>query len=140
MSSQTSRFNLVKPAINEGYDVDVQNGNMDKIEAALSSQTVTITPDSTKISIAQWGALKVRKIADMLIIMGHGVLALSAITAETVVATVSGVSDVPTVSALMRVDGQQNPAIAVFANSTLRFVGVTQTNQAIYFELIVPLV
>lgn len=35
MSTNTSHYNLVKPAGSEAYDVSVQNGNMEKIDAAL---------------------------------------------------------------------------------------------------------
>lgn len=35
MSTNTSHYNLTKPAGSENYDVSVQNGNMDKIDAAM---------------------------------------------------------------------------------------------------------
>lgn len=35
MANQTENYKLTKPLASEFYDVEVQNGNMDKIDAAL---------------------------------------------------------------------------------------------------------
>lgn len=56
MSTNTSHYNLVKPAGSENYDVSVQNGNMDALDAALWAmpstykRSLTTTDDLNSIS------------------------------------------------------------------------------------------
>lgn len=52
MSTNTSHYNLEKPAISDGYDVTVQNDNMDKIDAALWALP------KTRAGIANYSGLK----------------------------------------------------------------------------------
>ncbi|KEO81027.1 hypothetical protein [Tumebacillus flagellatus] len=48
MPTTTANYGLVKPGQNENYDVDVQNGNMDKIDAELrANQQATAAAQAT---------------------------------------------------------------------------------------------
>lgn len=136
MSTTTSHYNLVKPAGSETYDVSVQNGNMDKIEAALSANEVAITLDTSKVAVRSWGVVRARKVADMLFVYIHGLYALKAISNETNVATISGVSNVPTVSVAMKVDGQSEAGVAMFSGNSLRLINVQNADKAMYGTIV----
>lgn len=101
--------------------------------------TVTITTDTSKIAVRNWGKITARIVNGLLIIIGHGVYALNPIANETVVATVSGVSNVEAASVAAKVDGQDDPGIAMFAGNTLRMINVHNADKAIYFTIVVPL-
>lgn len=136
MSTNTSHYNLVKPAGSETYDISVQNGNMDKIDAALSANEISITLDTSIVAVRSWGVVRVRKVADMLIVYIHGLYTLTTITNETPVATVNGVSNVPTASVAIKVDGQTEPGIAMFSGNSLRLINVQNTDKAMYGTII----
>ena len=139
-STYTERFNLEKQDGNDDISVLGINNNMDKIEEALSAKTVTITIDTSKVTLASWGKISARKVADMLFIFAYGLLAVQPITSETVIATVNGVSGVPIVADAARVDTQARPGLAIMANNTVRLTDISVSNQAIYFTLIATLI
>lgn len=43
MATNTSHYNLVKPLASENYDINVQNGNMDTIDAQLFNVNTLLT-------------------------------------------------------------------------------------------------
>lgn len=49
MATQTTNYSLVKPAVSEFYDIDVQNGNMDIIDAQMKAQADNTT--FTKLTV-----------------------------------------------------------------------------------------
>lgn len=100
---------------------------------------VPITMDSTKVELRSWGKFAVRRTGGMLVIMSHGLVGKVAIANETVVATIPSVSGIPTASCAVKVDGQSEPGIAMFANNTLRLINIQNANYAMYFTLTVPL-
>lgn len=51
MSSETTNLHLVKPADNETADIDVINGNMDIIDAAVAYETLTVTSDNNRVTV-----------------------------------------------------------------------------------------
>jgi len=52
MAEFTTNYNLEKPAQNEFYNVEVQNQNMDKIDAALAGAKFIVAPTGEKY---KWG-------------------------------------------------------------------------------------
>lgn len=44
MPNQTTNYGLTKPLASEFYDVEVQNGNMDKIDAQMKTNGLTLWP------------------------------------------------------------------------------------------------
>ena len=57
MANQTSNYNLTKPLDSEFYDVEVQNGNMDKIDTQMKANADAITTlHITSADITAWNA------------------------------------------------------------------------------------
>ena len=60
MANQTENYKLTKPLASEFYDVEVQNGNMDKIDEALTENTNKIQAiqenQNASIPLTQKGA------------------------------------------------------------------------------------
>ncbi len=52
MADFTANYNLEKPAQSDFYNVEVQNKNMDKIDAALAGARYIISPSGEKY---KWG-------------------------------------------------------------------------------------
>lgn len=52
MAEFTGNFKLEKPAQTEFYNVEVQNQNMDKIDAALAGEKYIVSPSGVKY---KWG-------------------------------------------------------------------------------------
>ena len=108
--------------------------------AAESLQDVTLTLDTSKVAIRNWGRVAARKAGSLLIISGHGLYTLTSIGDETQVGTLSGVSGVPSCSVAMKVDGQSEPGIAMVSGNTLRLINIQHADKATYFTLVAPLV
>ena len=108
--------------------------------AAESLQDVTLTLDTSKVAIRDWGRVAARKAGSLLIINGHGLYTLTNIGNETQVGTLSGVSGVPACSVAVKVDGQSEPGIAMVNGNTLRLINVQNADKAMYFTLVAPLV
>lgn len=52
MAEFTENYKLEKPAQNDFYNVEVQNQNMDKIDAALAGEKYIVSPSGEKY---KWG-------------------------------------------------------------------------------------
>jgi len=109
------------------------------IQNPNAKATVTITLDTSKVAVRSWGKIAARIVDGLLIIIGHGLYALNPIANETVVATVSNVSNLETVSCAAKVDGQTEPGIAMFGSNTLRLINIQNADKAMYFTLVVPI-
>ena len=140
MASSTSHMNLTKPANSENYSVDTWNQNMQKIDDFCYPADVSISLDTTKVAVRGWGRISVKKLCGLLVINAHGLYALSPIANETDIATISGVSGIPTESTPAKVDAQDSAGIAICGGNTLRLINIQNTDKVIYFTLVVPLV
>ena len=109
------------------------------IPANNKLQEVSITLDATKAAVRNWGRLIARRDGDALIVCGHGVYTLVSIANETSVGTIAGVSNLSSVSAPIKVDGQTEPGIVVIGGNTLRLLNIQNADRAMYFTIIVPL-
>ena len=88
MASNTSHYNLTKPANGESYSLDVWNGNMDKIETGIDKPyLLTATP--TKPSGSKWtdGTISIRKRGGVVQIKMDGAV-LSAISSRETIAVI----------------------------------------------------
>ena len=102
-------------------------------------ENVAINMDSSKLFIRDWGKFTARKTGGMLSIIAHGVVAKQVIANETAVATCPSLSNVPAASCAVKVDGQTEPGIAMFAGNTLRLINIQHADYALYFTLTMPL-
>ena len=129
MSTNTSHYNLVKPAGSEFYDVSVQNGNMELIDAALWKHEQAINAlvsgenNIGNIICAGYNTGSGNYVSAFIPINTNGktITAVTA-TAETVVFTPSG-----------RVPCSNAPAISVtsvFRNGVLVEIAYTSTQTA----------
>jgi len=109
------------------------------VPAENKLQEVTITLDSTKAAIRNWGRLIARRQGNLLIVCGHGLYTMVPIANETDVGTISGVSNISSVSAPVKVDGQSDPGIVVVGGNTLRMLNIQNADKATYFTIVVPL-
>ena len=88
MSTNTSHYNLTKPANGESYSLDVWNGNMDKIEGGIDKPYI-VTGTPSKPSGSKWtsGTISLRKRGGIVQIKMDGAV-LSAISTRETIAVV----------------------------------------------------
>ena len=108
------------------------------INNPCGEEDITITLDSSKVSLASWGNVTGKRVGNIVFVRFHGVIFRQTTTSAYDIATMSVTSKANTVQPVHTGSAQNGFAITENNSNKIRANGISNTSSACYCEMIFP--